>query len=611
MSIGIKNIDPSANFAFSSRFDTKVSAERLFTNFLGNGKIVMLLLDLLLLNVCICVSGWVFLGKEAIFSESYLCGMVYFSLLWLFLSYLRGIHKGLLLIDTVHIFSTLAKVFFVFVVCSWFFILILLDGFNNISLFFYFICFFYSFFGGAIVFNRLLLLSIRKHFKDKIRKKKNVFIIGDSSSCELLESYIEENQCDLRLCGFFYDGFDQVEDLARYGSIKEADDGNNQVLHPSEPAQAGSYDSSMATEAYREIPEYGGEFRVFNGVGVGQDPSLKFSQTPTGFDLDTSGGKAVSGMSSLSSKSASYRLGGFIGMQSLSGAQVAFGVKSWNAIIRGRVLDCVKYFGKMPIDEIYCSMQSMEEKLARYLIKEADRHMIRIKFLPDFYQVLRRRSSIEYMGSVPVLSIRQEPLTVDSNIIIKRVFDFVFSICVIVFILSWLTPIIGLLIKLESKGPIFFKQDRAGINNKPFKVFKFRSMRKVKGVDENKQAVKYDVRLTKLGAFLRKTSLDELPQFWNVLLGNMTVVGPRPHMVSQTDKFSKEVDTYMVRHFAKPGITGWAQVNGCRGETKTREAIEQRVSHDVWYIENWSLILDLKIIFLTVWNILRGEENAY
>jgi Undecaprenyl-phosphate glucose phosphotransferase len=265
----------------------------------------------------------------------------------------------------------------------------------------------------------------------------------------------------------------------------------------------------------------------------------------------------------------------------------------------------------MQIDEIYCSMQNMEEKIARYLIKQADSHMIRIKFLPDFYQVLRRRSTINYMGTVPILSIRQEPLTVDSNLIIKRVFDFFFSLFVIVFILSWLIPIIGLLIKLESKGPIFFKQDRSGINNKPFKVYKFRSMRTVKGVGEDCQAVKDDIRLTKLGGFLRRTSLDELPQFVNVLLGNMTVVGPRPHMLSHTDKFSKEVDTYMVRHFAKPGITGWAQVNGCRGETRTVEAIEERVLHDVWYIENWSLTLDLKIIFLTVWNILRGEDNAY
>jgi len=611
MSIGVKNIEQTASFDFSSKIESRVIVERLFTSLLGYGKIVMLLLDLALLNICLCITGLLLMGMDLTFSETYLSGMVYFSVLWIFLSYLRGIHKNLLLIDTVEIFQTLAKVFFVFVVCSWFFILILLDGFKNIDLFVYFICMFYLLYGAALAGNRILLLSIRKHFKDKIRKKKNVFIIGDSSSCELLESYIEENQCDLRLCGFFYDGFNQPSDLEQFAA--EVGKGVSVSKVIGEPISLGSHIENMNSkqtetveEMIGEIPAVGAEFRVYQGAG----------SSPVKKRNDLANWPPASVPDSVSNGTTNKDINASTINSILKGqlkpvAKAAFNTSAWSKVIRGRIMDCVKYFGKMPIDEIYCSMQSMEEKTVRLLIKEADNHMIRIKFLPDFYQILRRRSTIHYMGTVPVLSIRQEPLTVDSNIIIKRVFDFCFSVLVVILILSWLAPIIGLLIKLESKGPVFFKQERSGINNKPFKVYKFRSMRTVKGIGEDRQAVKDDVRLTKLGAFLRRTSLDELPQFFNVLLGNMTVVGPRPHMVSHTDKFSKEVDAYMVRHFAKPGITGWAQVNGCRGETKTREAIEERVLHDVWYIENWSLMLDLKIIFLTVWNILRGEENAY
>ena len=642
MSIGINNIEQSTSFGFSPAIVPGIGMERLFTSMLGYGKIVMLLLDLILLNICFFVSGWLLLDKEMIFSDTYLSGMIYASLLWVFLSYLRGIYKDLLLIDTVDIFRTLAKVFFIFGICSWFFILILLDGFNNISLFFYFVCLFYTCYGGTLAINRLTLLSIRKNFKDKIRKKKNIFIIGDSSSCELLESYIEENQCDLRLCGFFYDGYGKPGDVEQNGDetnkTKETavevnatrpfdNPEANPVVNPADnPFQNIS---ELKGDTYVDTPEYGAEFSVFNAGGTVPrqyaDSESSVSGVAIGVEARVDAGRKIGEEALLSNSpygsagkvpATSVEAGrlteDFLPTGQLISAQKnAFNTTAWNKVIRGPILDCVKYFGKMQIDEIYCSMQNMEEKIARYLIKQADSHMIRIKFLPDFYQVLRRRSTINYMGTVPILSIRQEPLTVDSNLIIKRVFDFIFSLFVIVFILSWLIPIIGLLIKLESKGPIFFKQDRSGINNKPFKVYKFRSMRTVKGVGEDCQAVKDDIRLTKLGGLLRRTSLDELPQFVNVLLGNMTVVGPRPHMLSHTDKFSKEVDTYMVRHFAKPGITGWAQVNGCRGETRTVEAIEERVLHDVWYIENWSLTLDLKIIFLTVWNILRGEDNAY
>ena len=192
----------------------------------------------------------------------------------------------------------------------------------------------------------------------------------------------------------------------------------------------------------------------------------------------------------------------------------------------------------------------------------------------------------------------------------KRVFDIVFSIFVIIFMLSWLIPVIALLIKLESKGPTFFKQLRTGKDGLPFYCFKFRSMA-VNAEADLQQASKADPRITKVGAFLRKTSLDELPQFLNVFYGEMSVVGPRPHMLCHTHNYSQMIDGFMDRHAVVPGITGLAQVCGYRGETKELESMANRVKADIGYIRNWSFLLDLKIVLLTVWQLSRNDEKVF
>jgi putative colanic acid biosysnthesis UDP-glucose lipid carrier transferase len=192
----------------------------------------------------------------------------------------------------------------------------------------------------------------------------------------------------------------------------------------------------------------------------------------------------------------------------------------------------------------------------------------------------------------------------------KRSFDIFFSLFFIVFIFSWLYPILAILIKLESKGPVFFVQLRTGRNNTQFKCYKFRSMRVNTDADK-KQATLNDHRITRIGAVLRKTSVDELPQFFNVLIGNMSIVGPRPHMISHTEEYSQLIDKYKSRHVLRPGITGWAQILGLRGEVKTPEAMLKRVDADVWYLKNCSFLLDLKIILLTFWITLKGDKNAY
>ncbi|HUH73419.1 MAG TPA: undecaprenyl-phosphate glucose phosphotransferase [Chitinophagales bacterium] len=265
------------------------------------------------------------------------------------------------------------------------------------------------------------------------------------------------------------------------------------------------------------------------------------------------------------------------------------------------------------VDEIFCALPNKQEEKIRELISFADEQLIRLKIVPDFSHFLTNqfhKIEIDYYGTYPVMTLRKEPLDNVLNRVIKRVFDFGFSTLVFVTILWWLIPLIALLIKLTSKGPVFFVQQRTGMRNKPFLVYKFRTMF-VNDDADNVQATKNDSRITPIGALLRKTNLDEIPQFINVFLGHMSVIGPRPHMLKHTEEYSKIIDKFMVRHFIKPGITGWAQVNGFRGETKNPREMEFRVKADIWYLENWSFFLDIRIVFLTVFNMIRGEEKAY
>lgn len=279
-------------------------------------------------------------------------------------------------------------------------------------------------------------------------------------------------------------------------------------------------------------------------------------------------------------------------------------------VLLGKVDDCLSYVKAHSISEIYCALPNNEAERVKMLIHEADRQMVRIRLIPDVTNILDKNMMLEVYDCMPVMTPRAEPLENMVNGIIKRAFDILFSLSIIVFVLCWLTPIIALLIKLDSRGPVFFKQLRSGRDNKPFYCYKFRSM-VVNNDADQKQAVKGDTRVTRLGAFLRKSSIDELPQFFNVLMGDMSVVGPRPHMLKHTQDYSSLVDHYMVRHFLTPGITGWAQVNGFRGEIKEPSSLFKRIEADIWYLENWSFILDLKIVFLTIWQSMRRNENAY
>ncbi len=272
--------------------------------------------------------------------------------------------------------------------------------------------------------------------------------------------------------------------------------------------------------------------------------------------------------------------------------------------------EIIKHISENEVDEIYSSIAELNNKELTSLIDFADNNLKILKFLPDNKEIYSKKLDFTYYDFLPILSMRRIPTDEPINLFVKRIFDVIFSLVVIIGVLSWLTPILGLIIKMESKGPIFFKQKRNGLDYKEFYCYKFRSMR------PNPEAHLYqiqknDPRVTRIGKIIRKTSIDELPQFINVLKGNMSVVGPRPHMVSHTHMYAEKIDKFMVRHFIKPGITGLAQVSGFRGEVEDDNFIINRVKYDIFYLENWSLLMDLKIIVKTVYNALSGDDKAY
>jgi putative colanic acid biosynthesis UDP-glucose lipid carrier transferase len=276
---------------------------------------------------------------------------------------------------------------------------------------------------------------------------------------------------------------------------------------------------------------------------------------------------------------------------------------------RGNIKKFFEEAVDLNIDQIYIS-EHLEEKKVKKVINFADEHYIKVKVIPGGSLQLEKNLSFSKYGDFFVINVNEIPLDNAFNRVFKRAFDIVFSAFVLVFILSWLIPLVGLLIKLESKGPVFFIQERNGENNKVFMCLKFRSMTPNDYADTH-QAVKNDPRITRIGSFLRMTSLDEMPQFINVLLGDMSIVGPRPHTIPMNQVFKTQIEKYNSRHKIKPGITGLAQVKGYRGEIENPYQIRSRVKLDYFYIQNWSILLDLKICILTVYELVVNRENAY
>lgn len=281
----------------------------------------------------------------------------------------------------------------------------------------------------------------------------------------------------------------------------------------------------------------------------------------------------------------------------------------------GGIDDINKVLQEQVIDEVIIALPNSQYEEVRTSMEACDLYGRRVRIIPDLYTYASSNIQINNIGMLPVINLRSLPQDRETNKIIKRAFDILFSLCFFIVLGWWLLPLIAIAIKLTSKGPVLFMQERWGLNNEKIICYKFRSMyHNSPDTDANgkfMQASPNDCRVTPLGKFLRKWNLDELPQFWNVLLGNMSVVGPRPHVTPLNLSSMHKVERYMLRHLVKPGITGWAQVNGSRGETRTPQDMQKRVNYDLYYIHNWTFRLDSQIILQTIITILKGDENAY
>lgn len=274
----------------------------------------------------------------------------------------------------------------------------------------------------------------------------------------------------------------------------------------------------------------------------------------------------------------------------------------------GSLQDVVQYVLKHNIDIVFISLPMSSQPRIKKLMDELPDTTTSVYFLPDIYIFDLMQARVDKVGNVPVVSMCESPFTgLDGAV--KNITDFILAILILI-ILSPIMLFVALAVKITSPGPVIFKQRRYGLNGEEIIVYKFRSMTVVEDGAEVKQAEKNDQRVTKIGAFLRRSSLDELPQFINVLQGRMSIVGPRPHAVAHNEFYRKLIRGYMLRHKAKPGITGWAQVNGFRGETEKLEKMQARIEYDLYYLQNWSILLDLHIILRTLWVALRGD-NAY
>jgi putative colanic acid biosynthesis UDP-glucose lipid carrier transferase len=268
-------------------------------------------------------------------------------------------------------------------------------------------------------------------------------------------------------------------------------------------------------------------------------------------------------------------------------------------LIVGKLTDAKTIFTRYHVDELFIVVGSSDEEEIKHLVETADFHGARVRMVPTFYKLFEQNYQVNLFGKIPIINVNEIPLDNYYSALYKRLFDIFFSVFNLL-LLSPLLLLITIAVKMSSRGPVFYIPERVGFGGKVFKLLKFRTMYHSRNLQEDRSTAKNDSRITPLGKFLRRFNLDELPQFVNVLKGDMSVVGPRPHRVHLDKMMQSSVEKYMVRHYIKPGITGWAQVNGWRGPTETEEQRTQRTRHDLWYIKNWSFLLDIKILFLTI-----------
>jgi exopolysaccharide biosynthesis polyprenyl glycosylphosphotransferase len=282
----------------------------------------------------------------------------------------------------------------------------------------------------------------------------------------------------------------------------------------------------------------------------------------------------------------------------------------------GKIDDLEQIIISKNINEVIVALPIQEFARLDKIIKVCNRHAVRVHIIPDYFRFISKKFRVTMFENFPIITIRDEPLAEAHWKFIKRSFDILFSLIVIIFFLSWLIPLMAIIIKIFSRGTVFFIQNRIGMKNKNFNFYKFRTLI----TNEEFESETYlpvtagDSRITKIGSILRRTNLDELPQFFNIIKGDMSVVGPRPHFTPYNEVYSEIVDEIKLRSRVRPGLTGWAQVHGLRGDSpdpiENETRTKKRIEYDIWYIENWSIWLDIQIIILTIWQMIRGETKA-
>lgn len=283
--------------------------------------------------------------------------------------------------------------------------------------------------------------------------------------------------------------------------------------------------------------------------------------------------------------------------------------------IIGTISDLNSVLTSKEVDEVVIALPEGSSVRLDELIRVCNINAVKVHIIPDYLKFLGNRFEASTMGNFPIITAREEPLNEANRRFVKRLFDILFSLFVLIFVLSWIFPLIALLIKFNSRGPVLFIQDRYGVKNKKFRCYKFRTMTASKeGTDKFRPLTVDDPRITGIGKFLRRTNIDELLQFVNVIKGDMSVVGPRPHAITFDEEYEKIFEEIKMRYNVKPGITGWAQIHGLRGDVPDKEEnkkrLRKRMEYDLWYIENWSFKLDIQIIFMTVWQMISGESRG-
>ncbi len=280
----------------------------------------------------------------------------------------------------------------------------------------------------------------------------------------------------------------------------------------------------------------------------------------------------------------------------------------------GRINELDSILQNNPIDEVVIALPFYASNLLDDIFKNCNKHAVRVNIIPDYIRFLSKKFRINMLGNLPIISVRDEPLAEAHWRFIKRSFDVIVSVIISLLILSWLFPILAVIIKLTSSGSVFFIQERVGANDEMFNCYKFRTMKQENTEEKFQPVLEDDPRITKFGKFLRKSNFDELPQFINVLKGEMSIVGPRPHTIVFNNLYKEMVNELRLRSWVKPGITGWAQIHGYRGdvadEEENKRRTQKRIDFDLWYIENWSFWLDIQIVLLTIWQMIKRDTKG-